>query len=222
MRTLSLILLTLSFVGFNALAQQNDDPFSGCERATGDHSFLLCKIGVVDRFIKEGFGKPQLKDAKKQADKACKDVGTSSKLGSRLGLLAATNCEFEEKVNFYNALVDAGVEFQAESVSCKIERLVAGEGQKATQRTVRPQEGASKKSATIELIDAGNTYAFFFELIYVGDNTYQMKLSEQNIWKRVYDEIEIKMTGSTEKIVARVGDESSDGDVLEVSCWENK
>lgn len=101
-KAIILILMTFSVFSW---AQQEEDPFAGCDQATNNTTYLNCMISVVDDYIEDAFGKKGLKEANKIVKKECKSGG-NVRLDPKLRLLTSLQCEFDTKVEYYNSRIE--------------------------------------------------------------------------------------------------------------------
>ncbi len=83
-----------------AAAFADNSPFTHCSQATGDVSYLNCKIEVMNVLIKEEHGTAGLRKVNKLAEKQCVRRGIN--LDPKLALLSALDCQLRFKVDFYN------------------------------------------------------------------------------------------------------------------------
>lgn len=98
------VLATLIVLFSSPMALAETNPFAGCERAPSKVTYLNCRISVVDEYLKKEFGAKALKEANKLVNKECSSIGGSIRMAPELRRLAALDCEFNVKLDYYEEL----------------------------------------------------------------------------------------------------------------------
>jgi hypothetical protein len=104
---------------------------------------------------------------------------------------------------------------QTKSVSCKMKRIVSGEGQKATIRTIPIENDAYKSSAGLDVGELN----YSFDMIYE-DGTVSIFFYENN---QVQDEVGstyFEIDGTVGRFIENIQNDK-DENILMLECWEN-
>lgn len=97
---LAALFLVLSL---STISHAETNPFAACSQATGDVSYLNCRIAVVDEYLLQEFGPKAVKAAEELADKKCAH-NRRMNMAPKLILLSSLQCKFDTKLDYYEEL----------------------------------------------------------------------------------------------------------------------
>ena len=102
-----IILLCLPILFSLSVSANNDDPFEHCEQATSNRMYFACQVDVVKKLIQDVTDKKIFNKLMKSVKKECSSSGSARvKVGPKLRMLMALQCEYEALANAYNSMLD--------------------------------------------------------------------------------------------------------------------
>jgi hypothetical protein len=101
---MKILVAALIALSISPMASAENLSFASCDIGPNKVTDLNCRISLINEYLKNAFGGKAVKVANKLVEQECQAVSGSVRLPPELRLLAAMDCEFRVKLDYYQEL----------------------------------------------------------------------------------------------------------------------